>query len=49
MDKKVQCPKCLGFVYTGNFFGKCDRCNGAGQISKTEIPVNKGQNASKTD
>ena len=45
MNKTVQCPKCKGFILTGNFFGRCDRCNGTGKIPKTETPMNKGQNA----
>ena len=51
MDKYIGCPECKGFVFTGNFFGRCKRCKGMGRvkikwkISKTETPMNKGQNA----
>ena len=51
MDKMIECPECLGFVLTGTFFGKCDRCNGMGRVKikrkipKTRTPMNKGQNA----
>ena len=36
MIYKVECPKCLGFVLNGKFFGKCDRCDN-GEVSMRRI------------
>ncbi len=51
MDKYIECPEGKGFVFIGNFFGRCKRCKGMGRVKikrkipKTETPMNKGQNA----